>query len=120
MITVNIRGCFITTFLQNVPHIKPSSQINKYAFSGGRDTVEEHRELGGDCEVDVSYMYLSFFLEDDARLEEIRQEYSSGRMLTGELKAELIKVCLKLYNPLGTFRSSVCFPIQSLSDYPFI
>lgn len=57
--------------------------------------MEEHRELGGDCEVDVSYMYLSFFLEDDARLEEIRQEYSSGRMLTGELKAELIKVSLK-------------------------
>lgn len=65
--------------------------------------MEEHRELGGDCEVDVSYMYLSFFLEDDARLEEIRQEYSSGKMLTGELKAELIKVCLKLYNPLVTF-----------------
>lgn len=67
-------------------------QINKYAFSGGKDTVEEHREKGGDCEVDVSYMYLTFFMEDDDKLEEIRQQYSSGQMLTGELKAELIKV----------------------------
>ncbi|KAK3875289.1 hypothetical protein Pcinc_019824 [Petrolisthes cinctipes] len=78
-------------FLTDTPN-QVKKKINKYAFSGGRDTLEEHRELGGDCEVDVSYMYLSFFLEDDARLQEIRQEYSSGRMLTGELKAELIKV----------------------------
>lgn len=54
--------------------------------------MEEHREKGGDCEVDVSYMYLTFFMEDDDRLEEIRLQYSSGQMLTGELKAELIKV----------------------------
>lgn len=71
-------------------------KINKYAFSGGKDTVEEHREKGGDCEVDVSYMYLTFFMEDDNKLEEIRQQYSSGQMLTGELKAELIKVLQKI------------------------
>lgn len=50
-----------------------STQINKYAFSGGGATVEEHREKGGNCEVDVSYQYLSFFLEDDNKLEQIRQ-----------------------------------------------
>ena len=48
-------------------------QINKYAFSGGRDTMEEHRKYGGNCDVDVSYQYLRFFLEDDERLEKIRQ-----------------------------------------------
>ena len=36
-------------------------------------TVEEHREKGGDCEVDISFQYLTFFLEDDQRLEEIRK-----------------------------------------------
>lgn len=71
-------------------------KINKYAFSGGKDTLEEHREKGGDCEVDISYMYLKFFLEDDDKLEKIRQEYSSGRMLTGELKAELIQILQKM------------------------
>jgi len=30
-------------------------------------------------------------LEDDARLAEIAQKYSSGEMMTGEVKAELIK-----------------------------
>jgi tryptophanyl-tRNA synthetase len=68
------------------------SKVNKHAFSGGRDTVEEHREKGGDCSVDISYRYLTFFLDDDARLEQIRQDYSSGKMLSGELKKCLIDV----------------------------
>ncbi|XP_029972916.1 tryptophan--tRNA ligase, cytoplasmic [Salarias fasciatus] len=66
------------------------NKINKHAFSGGRDTVEEHRQLGGDTDVDVSFMYLTFFLEDDEQLEKIRQDYSSGALLTGELKKILI------------------------------
>lgn len=48
-------------------------QVNKNAFSGGRVTVEEHREFGGDCNVDISYQYLKFFLEDDEKLEQIRK-----------------------------------------------
>ena len=48
-------------------------KINKYAFSGGRDTKEEHQKYGGNTEVDVSYQYLTFFLEDDAKLAEIKQ-----------------------------------------------
>lgn len=49
------------------------SQVNKHAFSGGKDTVEEHRKYGGNPDVDVSFMYLTFFLEDDEQLEKIRQ-----------------------------------------------
>lgn len=48
-------------------------QINKHAFSGGRDTIEEHRKYGGNCDVDVSFMYLTLFLEDDDRLEQLKQ-----------------------------------------------
>lgn len=78
-------------FLTDTPKIL-KAKINKYAFSGGQTSVEEHRRLGGNCDVDVSYKYLMFFLEDDFRLEEIRKNYSSGAMLTGELKQELITV----------------------------
>jgi tryptophanyl-tRNA synthetase len=67
-------------------------KVNRYAFSGGRDTVEEHRQIGANLEVDVPFAYLSFFEFDDAKLEEIRQAYGSGRMLTGEIKAVLIGV----------------------------
>jgi tryptophanyl-tRNA synthetase len=46
-------------------------KVTSHAFSGGQETVEEHRRLGGDTEVDVSYQYLTFFLEDDEELERI-------------------------------------------------
>ncbi|XP_071833523.1 tryptophan--tRNA ligase, cytoplasmic-like [Apostichopus japonicus] len=72
------------------------TKINKYAFSGGGTSVEEHREKGGNCEIDVSYQYLTFFLEDDERLEQIRQDYSSGKLLTGEIKKELVTILQKL------------------------
>lgn len=38
-------------------------QVNKHAFSGGRGSVEEHREKGADLDVDVSWKYLNFFME---------------------------------------------------------
>ena len=54
-------------------------QIKTKINSGGKDTMEEHREKGGDTEVnddscgclipciqvDISYQYLNFFLDDD-------------------------------------------------------
>ena len=50
--------------------------MTKYAYSGGQDTVEEHRAKGGDTSVDVSYQYLTFFMEDDDRLAEIKEASS--------------------------------------------
>ena len=47
------------------------NKINKHGFSGGKETEEEHRRLGGDPDVDVSYQYLSFFLDDDNELAKI-------------------------------------------------
>lgn len=44
-------------------------KINKYAFSGGKTSVEEHRQHGGDPDIDVAYQYLSFFSYDDDKLE---------------------------------------------------
>jgi tryptophanyl-tRNA synthetase len=66
-------------------------KINKYAFSGGQATIEEHRKKGGNPDVDVSFQYLRMFFEpDDKKLEKIYQDYKSGKMLTGELKTILI------------------------------
>lgn len=67
-------------------------KINKHAFSGGRETLELQRKFGADISVDVSCEWLSFFLESDERLEEIFRDYSTGAMLTGEVKKELIEV----------------------------
>jgi len=67
-------------------------KINKYAFSGGKDTTEEHRRLGGNPDIDVSFQYLRMFFEpDDNKLKKIHDDYKSGKMLTGELKQILIE-----------------------------
>ena len=63
-----------------------AKKINKYAFSGGKETTEQHRKEGGNPDIDVSYQYLTHFLEDSKKLREIYDDYKSGKMLTGELK----------------------------------
>ena len=67
-------------------------KIKKYAFSGGRKTLKEHREKGGIPEKDVSFQYLKFLFEpDDKKLEDIERKYRSGELLTIELKEILIE-----------------------------
>ena len=64
----------------------------KSSFSGGQATVEEHRAKGGNPDVDVAYQYLRYFFEeDDSKLEKIREDYVSGKLLTGEIKAMCIE-----------------------------
>jgi tryptophanyl-tRNA synthetase len=64
----------------------------KSSFSGGQATAEEHRKKGGNPDVDVAYQYLRYFFEkDDKELERIRNEYTSGELLTGEIKAICIE-----------------------------
>lgn len=67
------------------------TKINKFAFSGGQETLELHRKIGGRTNVDVAYQYLRYFLEDDETLEMIRTNYEDGSMLSGEMK----KTCIE-------------------------
>ncbi len=67
-------------------------KIKKYAFSGGRDTINEHRKKGGNPDKDVSFQYLKMFFEpDDEKLKQIYEDYKSGKLLTSELKEILIE-----------------------------
>ncbi|CAH02267.1 tryptophan--tRNA ligase WRS1 [Kluyveromyces lactis] len=66
-------------------------KINKYAFSGGKVSMEEHRKYGGNPDVDVAYQYLSFFKDDDEFLKQCYDQYKSGEMLSGEMK----KICIE-------------------------
>jgi tryptophanyl-tRNA synthetase len=66
-------------------------KINKYAFSGGKDTIEEHRKFGGNVEIDVACQWLKYFEEDDKKLTDIYDKYSKGELLSGEVKAILIE-----------------------------
>jgi len=60
------------------------------AFTGGRTTVKEQKELGGVPDICAVYQY-SFYLfeEDDQRALELRQECLRGARACGECKQEL-------------------------------
>jgi tryptophanyl-tRNA synthetase len=61
--------------------------ITTHAYSGGRSSVAEHREHGGDPSVDVAFQLLAALFEpDDAALDRIEREYRSGELLSGTLK----------------------------------
>ena len=59
------------------------------AFSGGRSTIEEHRRLGGNPDVDVSYIYLRSYFLNRRESEALAKEYRDGKLLSGELKKML-------------------------------
>ncbi|KAJ8674262.1 hypothetical protein QAD02_005524 [Eretmocerus hayati] len=98
--------CNTAVFLTDTPK-QIKNKINKHAFSGGQATVEEHRERGGNCDVDISYQWLKFFLEDDEKLEQIRKGYTSGEILTGELKKEIIELVQKVVAAHQEARSKI-------------
>ena len=63
-----------------------TKKISK-AYSGGQSTIEDHRRLGGNPDIDVAYQYMMYFFEqDDAYLGEINSAYRSGKILAGEMK----------------------------------
>lgn len=93
---------------------KIKNKINRYAFSGGGVTVEEHKANGGNPDVDVSYQYLSFFLDDDEELKQIYDSYKSGDMLTGELKKRCIE---ELQKVVGSFQERKAKVTDEVIDY---
>lgn len=83
------------------------TKVNKYAFSGGGVTAEEQRAHGANLDVDVPWKWLNFFMEDDDKLQHIGREYASGRMLTGEIKAELINLLTDMITRHQSARAAV-------------
>ncbi|KAK4997802.1 tryptophan--tRNA ligase [Elasticomyces elasticus] len=93
-------------FMSDTPN-QIKNKINKYAFSGGRETREEHEKYGGNPDVDVAYTYLSYFLESDEELKEIEDAYRKGTLGTGELKKKCISVLQEFVGAFQERRAKV-------------
>lgn len=83
------------------------SKIKKFAFSGGGDSLENHRKHGANLMEDVSYQYLLYFMDDDIELERIAKEYSSGRMLTSEIKTIMTNCVVEYVKKIQAARMGV-------------
>lgn len=102
---------FLTDTLKDV-----ENKIKKHAFSGGQETLEEHRKLGADLTVDISYQWLLYFEPDDAKLADIAHKYSSGEMLTSEIKKILITCVQNIITNHQEIRNNLT---QEQVDYYF-
>ena len=58
----------------------------KMAFSGGKDTIAEHRKYGGNPDIDIPFLYLSSFFLTEAESKELGDNYRKGEVLSGNLK----------------------------------
>ncbi len=85
-------------FLEDEKSIKKKVMA---AFSGGQTSVEEHRRLGGNPDVDVAFLYLKSYFLSEKESDKIGEEYRSGKLLSGELKQMLFE---KLMKRVGEFR----------------
>jgi tryptophanyl-tRNA synthetase len=66
------------------------------AFTGGRDTVEEQRRLGGRPDICPVYdLYRFHFAHDDEHLERVCRECTKGTRLCGECKKEAASLVKK-------------------------
>jgi len=71
----------------------------KRAVSGGRETLEEHRKLGGIPEKDMAFeMLKQHLIDDDKELQQIYDDYKSGEMTTGQIKEIVIDKMSKFMN----------------------
>ena len=60
------------------------------AFSGGATSLKEHKEKGGNPDVDIACQYLYYmFEEDDSKIKEIFADYRSGKLYSNDVKTML-------------------------------
>lgn len=73
-------------------HENIETKIKQKAYSGGRETLDKHKKIGGEPKKDIPYTLLYFFFEeDDDRLREIYNSYENGNLLSGDLKDETVE-----------------------------
>lgn len=89
--SIDTTSIFLTDSQQQI-----SDKISQYAHS------EE-----GNCDVDVPYQYLNYFMEDDNQLAQIRTNYNSKNIGSSLLKKEVITILQQLVGDFQTKRAQV-------------
>ena len=89
----------------------------KKSFSGGQSTVEEHRRLGGNPDIDVAYQYMMYFFEeDDAYLSELNQGYRAGNILAGEMKQLCVDRACEWMHDLSEKRAETAHLVEEFFE----
>lgn len=79
-------------------HDKPETIAKRIsnAFTGGRATIKEQRELGGVPEICPVYEICMFhFVEDDSEIIKVYNDCKAGKLMCGEHKKQVIDIVSK-------------------------
>ncbi|AYV80655.1 MAG: putative tryptophan--tRNA ligase [Harvfovirus sp.] len=97
-----------TLFLTDDPSII-RKKIMKYSFSGGggNGSLADHKKFGGNITTDIAYQYLTYFEMDDARLNTIREGFTTGLITCTEMKTILADKIISLFTEHQTRRKTV-------------
>ncbi|MHA1302398.1 MAG: tryptophan--tRNA ligase [Candidatus Heimdallarchaeaceae archaeon] len=89
------------------------------AFTGGRTTIKEQKELGGVPEVCTIFDWFEkFFIRDDNELEEIRTKCKSGELICGmDCKPKLVEMIKEYQSKFNAKRKEVINNIQSYFEH---
>ena len=86
-------------YLNETP--KVAAKKVKTAKTGGRESLKEQEELGGEVDKCVIYeMLLYHLIDDDGELEKIREECLSGNLRCGDCKAKTAELMQKYFEDL--------------------
>ena len=78
-------------------------------FSGGKETLEEHKKYGGNPNIDIACQYLSAFFYDEKKSQELFSSYKKGEVTSGKIK-EL------LFNELEKFLADFQNKLSKITD----
>ena len=85
--------------------IKDATKKVKSAKTGGRDSLKEQKELGGQPDQCSIYELLVYHLvEDDEKLENVRQKCLSGEILCGNCKQCAVELLTDMFEDLDSKR----------------
>lgn len=59
------------------------------SYSGGGNTLEEHKKYGGNPDIDIPCIYLSNFFLSENESSELFKDYKSGKISSGDVKKRL-------------------------------
>ena len=77
-------------------------KIMKHSLSGSRGSgsLEDHKKLGGNVDVDISCQYLKFLEGDEDKLNEFIEKFGKGEISCGEIKQILFEKLNEMFNKI--------------------
>ena len=75
--------------------------------SGADPDPEIHKQKGGNCDMDMAYQYLRYFEEDDAKLEEIKKNFTEGKLSAEGIKRILAEKLWEIVSKIQENRSKI-------------